>query len=205
MRLPRSPGPGMPLPSICPLLPHALRVLAEEGPSRSSLHVAQKGWQGRAASHGGRRAVPAVRGERSAALREWVEVGLPPGRREDHRRSPAEQVDHPYRVFEPDDVVVGDDQHRRSGDRGELRGRPVLLLGSEAKGRRDDRRPALRVRRDLPICLVIGAVPELAGVASAAGDPSSGPAPQPPSTRRPVITCRRCCLPPAVRQAGRRR
>ncbi len=41
----------------------------------------------------------------------------------------AEQVDHLHGVFEPDDVVVGHDQHDRGRDRGQQLGRTSTFLG----------------------------------------------------------------------------
>jgi len=99
------------------------------------------------------------RNDREARLRYAVKIAHDPA---------AEQVKHLHRVFEPDDVVVRDDQHGRRRDRGDLRGRPVLRLGVEVEDLRDERGPAPGVGRDRLVGLMIGAVLELVDVASAA-------------------------------------
>ncbi len=73
----------------------------------------------------------------------------------------AEQVVHLDCMLEPDDVVVGDDEHRRRLDRGDLRRRPALRLRIQVQDFANELRPMPWAGSDGLVRAVVGAVLEL--------------------------------------------
>jgi hypothetical protein len=73
----------------------------------------------------------------------------------------AQQVVHLDCVLEPDDVVVGDDEHRGRLDRGDLRRRPALRLRIQVQDFANELRPMPWAGSDGVVRAVVGAVREL--------------------------------------------
>jgi hypothetical protein len=73
----------------------------------------------------------------------------------------AEQVVHLDCMLEPDDVVVGDDEHRGRLDRGDLRRRPALRLRIQVQDFANELRPMPWAGSDGVVRAVVSAVREL--------------------------------------------